>query len=210
MRIVGVCLAAMLLSTVAAATEFDDKATGFHMSLDLPGALVCVIQPASLQNAVACKGIDVAKATSPDNKSLITAIVRKPGAWGAMLVVTAQKFAHSGPATKHDAEEAAAGAFESMQADVNPKAQFKELRPGVRIDTQVIQGVQAFTFLFGAPPTPESAFDAYLESMVIGREHLVTLLWETGTPKLPQVQAAADALLKTVRMPPSTGSPAWK
>ncbi len=76
----------------ASAATVADRATGFHLPLDVPGGLVCITLPRDLQDPVGCRGLPADALASLDasndtERAAVTALVRVED-WSFVVVLS--------------------------------------------------------------------------------------------------------------------------
>jgi hypothetical protein len=151
----GLCVSMLTQTTATLAAELRDPGTGLKMSLDIPGALLCVSIPARLRDAAACKGLP-APGESFQPNVIMAGIARFPTG-GVIYTVVSQRKQSPGAMSRADAKEYVESALEGAKEQF-AHANLVELRPGVTIDTQVVNGLQMFHFLIADSSKDGAAF----------------------------------------------------
>jgi len=198
--------------SVASAAELVDPSSGFQMTLDLPGAIPCVIVPKG-NDAAGCKGVDVdAKASAflkAASKDATFAMVRFPpgaqDAWGTGVSTSSA----AGSLGTADSMEAFVKAIEDRTAALTGAHPRAHGSGSAHFDVMKVGGLDAIRYEIDLAAAPGNALYGSARRLfysIAGDGVVATVVFVSDPPHSAELNAAAAQMVKTVRMLPSRGS----
>lgn len=208
-------LAALLVSSLlmaprlAAAATLDDPAVGLHVTLDTPGAQVCVVLPVASRDPVGCGELDVEKAAAAMLRSDKTvagvALIRFPE-WN--LVVTLKT--NLGVAVRSAEDiESFLGGVKKGSAGVGLTADQIRIHNDTSSASYDIGKVKEVNYLRThldfdvSADSPLHGGSRSLLYLFDGKDTSEMLLFSTDPAHLAAAQPIAQAIARTVVLPPS-------
>jgi hypothetical protein len=203
-----VWLSLVALIAPAQAQEIVDRATGFLIRAEVPGARVCVVLPRGMDTPEGCADHDVAvgrqqvEAAQRPAKVSVVSVVWVTGPQNVAITIT------SLPSMNNDGLRGILDGFENAaRAAGGPSVSLHGDAPGSRHDELRVNGLRALRFTWERVTPEDGPGDHSLAYIIVGSRSTIGVTFLSSRADAPAVRLIAERMMATVFLPSAPAAP---